>query len=212
MAELGLQLEVDICPHCGTAKPTLALATINGQGPLGIVQSQDYTGKNRFIWMTYVCSTCGKGVLAGAKINPDNTQERVGIFPAPRTVSDEIPDAARSYLLQAIRSVSAPDGAVMLAASSVDAMLKAKKLVNGSLYTRINEARDTHIITPDMADWAHDVRLDANDPRHADLDQPHHTLQSAERAVEFAMALADVLFVLPARVQRGRSAARGQGN
>ncbi len=98
----------------------------------------------------------------------------------------------------------------MLAASSVDAMLKTKNLVNGSLYTRINEAKDTHLITPEMADWADDVRLDANDSRHADLNQPHHTLQSAERAVEFAVALAEALFVLPARVQRGRRAAKGK--
>ena len=90
-------------------------------------------------------------------------------------------------------------------------MLKAKKLVNGPLYLRINEAKDTHLITPDMADWAHDVRLDANDPRHADLNQPHHTPQSAERAVDFAVALAEALFVLPSRVQRGRNAARGNG-
>lgn len=143
-------------------------------------------------------------------MNPDSTQEQVGLFPPPRTISEDVPDRARNYLLQAIRSLSAPDGAVMLAASSVDAMLKAKNLVSGSLYTRINEAKDTHLITPDMADWAHDVRLDANDSRHADLNQPHHTLQSAERAVEFAVALAEALFVLPARVQRGRRAAKGK--
>jgi len=183
---------------------------MHGQGGQGIVHSQDYSHQNRFMWLTYICSTCGKGVLAGAKVNPDNTQEHVGLFPAPRTISEDVPDTARNYLLQAIRSLSAPDGAVMLAASSVDAMLKTKKLLNGSLYTRINEAKDTHLITPDMADWAHDVRLDANDSRHADLNQPHHTLQSAERAVEFAVALAEALFVLPARVQRGRRAAKGK--
>ncbi|MGA9867003.1 MAG: DUF4145 domain-containing protein [Acetobacteraceae bacterium] len=206
--ELRIQLEVDNCPHCGTAKPTLALPMIHGQGGQGIVHSQDYTGKIHFMWLTYICSTCGKGVLAGTKLMPDNTQERVGLFPAPRTISEDVPDAARNYLSQAIRSLSTPDGAVMLAASSVDAMLKAKKLVSGSLNTRINEAKDTHLITPDMADWAHDVRLDANDSRHADLNQPHHTPQSAERAVEFTVALAEALFVLPARVQRGRNVAK----
>jgi hypothetical protein len=184
---------------------------VHGQQGQDVVHSRDYTGKIRFMWLTYICSTCGKGVLAGAKINPDNTQERVGLFPTPRTVSEDVPNTARNYLLQAIRSLSTPDGAVMLAASSVDAMLKAKKLVNGSLNLRINEARDTHLITPDMADWAHEVRLDANDSRHADLNQPHHTPQSAERTVEFAVALAEALFVLPARVQRGRNASKGEG-
>ena len=109
MADLNLQLEVDNCPHCGTAKPTLALPMIYGQQGQGIVHSQDYTGKNRFMWLTYICSTCGKGVLAGAKTKPDNAQEHVGVFPAPRTVSEDVPDTARNYLLQAIRSLSAPD-------------------------------------------------------------------------------------------------------
>ena len=81
MADLNLQLEVDNCPHCGTAKPTLALPMIYGQQGQGIVHSQDYTSKNRFMWLTYICSTCGKGVLAGAKTKPDNAQEHVGYSP-----------------------------------------------------------------------------------------------------------------------------------
>jgi hypothetical protein len=49
-----------------------------------------------------------------------------------------IPDRAREYLEQAISSISAPAGAIMLAASSVDAMLKEKGLNSGKLYSRIN--------------------------------------------------------------------------
>jgi hypothetical protein len=93
----------------------------------------------------------------------------------------------------------------MLAASAVDSMLKEKGLLNDTLNARIKQAADTHLITRDMAAWAHDVRLDANEPRHADTKRPHHTLESAERAVEFALALGEVLFVLPARVLRGRT-------
>ena len=96
----------------------------------------------------------------------------------------------------------------MLAASAVDAMLKEKNLTAGTLNARINAAADTHLITADMAEWAHDVRLDANDPRHADDARPHHTTETARRVVEFAVALADFLFVLPARVARGRTETR----
>ena len=56
----------------------------------------------------------------------------------------------------------------MLAASAVDAMLKVKGYKDGSLYQRIKDAAAGHIITADMATWAHQVRLDANDQRHAD--------------------------------------------
>jgi len=91
----------------------------------------------------------------------------------------------------------------MLAASSVDSMLKLKGYKEGSLYARIEQAAKDHLITADMAKWAHDVRLDANDQRHADDNAPLPTFEDAKRCVDFAQALAQFIFVLPARVQRG---------
>ena len=93
----------------------------------------------------------------------------------------------------------------MLAASAVDAMLKEKGLKNGSLYNRIDEAQKSHLITSEMAAWAHEVRLDANDQRHADEDAPLPTSAEAEKTIEFTKALAQFLFVLPASVTRGRA-------
>lgn len=91
----------------------------------------------------------------------------------------------------------------MLAASSVDSMLKAKGFTSGSLYSQIDEAVKQHLITVEMAKWAHDVRLDANDQRHADDEAPLPDSEQANKCVEFATALAQFLFVLPARVERG---------
>jgi len=53
-----------------------------------------------------------------------------------------------------------------------------------------------------MKQWAHQVRLDANEPRHADEKKPA-TLEDAKRSVAFTTALAEFLYVLPARVTRG---------
>lgn len=91
----------------------------------------------------------------------------------------------------------------MLAASSVDSMLKAKGLIDGSLYTRIDKAASDHLITPEMATWAHEVRLDANDQRHADDAAPLPTHDQAQKCIDFALALGQFLFVLPAKIQRG---------
>jgi hypothetical protein len=54
-----------------------------------------------------------------------------------------------------------------------------------------------------MASWAHEVRLDANDQRHADDNAALPSEADAKRAVDFATALAQFMFVLPAKVQRG---------
>src|SRR5262245_14343525 len=91
-------------------------------------------------------------------------------FPGADELSEEIPPRARTYLRQAQESLHTPGGAVMLAASAVDAMLKAKGYGDGSLYSRIKQASADHRITEDMALWAHHVRLEANNPRHADED------------------------------------------
>jgi hypothetical protein len=99
----------------------------------------------------------------------------------------------------------------MLAASAVDAMLKAKGLTEGTLYQRIEQAARDHLITDEMKAWAHDVRLDANDQRHSDEDASLPNEQDANRVIDFAEALGTFLFVLPARVQRGRVEAKGAG-
>lgn len=95
----------------------------------------------------------------------------------------------------------------MLAGSAVDALLKEKGYTAGSVYERINKAVEDHVLTADMAEWAHAVRLEANRPRHADLDEPHATAAEAKQSIEFAKALGDFLFVFPARVAAGKQAA-----
>ena len=94
----------------------------------------------------------------------------------------------------------------MLAASSIDAMLKAKGYKDESLNTRIDRAAADHVITSEMAAWAHEIRLDANDQRHADENAPLPNADYAKRILEFAQALAQFMFVLPERVKRGRKA------
>jgi len=129
------------------------------------------------------------------------------MLPQIASVPDTVPERAREYLTQALGSLNAPAGAKILAASSVDAMFKEKGLKTGSLYARIDEAATTHLITDEMAAWAHEVRLEANELRHADEDVPLPTRQDADRVIEFTQALAQFLFVLPAMVTRGRGTA-----
>jgi metal-dependent HD superfamily phosphatase/phosphodiesterase len=92
----------------------------------------------------------------------------------------------------------------MLSAIAVDSMLKIKGFKAGSLKQRIDEAATNHLITSEMAAWVHDVRLDANEQRHADENVSLPNDVDAKKSVSFALALAEFLFVLPARVERER--------
>ena len=152
------------------------------------------------MWSVYVCISCGGVVTAWAV----NHNAEVGeYFPTSLQVDAELPERPRAYLQQAQDSLHAPAGAVMLAASAVDSMLKLKGYVDGSLYTRIEKAATDHVITKDMATWAHEVRLDANDQRHADDAVTLPNEEDAKRVLDFASALAEIMFVLPSRVLRG---------
>jgi hypothetical protein len=79
----------------------------------------------------------------------------------------------------------------------------ARGFKSGSLYSRIVKAEEDGVLTKDMSAWAHDIRFDANDERHADLAHTGATAEDAQRCLDFADTLADLLFVLPARVKRG---------
>lgn len=189
---LGNQLDMRRCPHCHVDTPSLNAQTH--------IQTSDCDGDRKRVWRFYACSRCGGVVTAWSNQLNGLVAE---IFPDARQVDEAIPEKARKFLLQAIESLHAPAGAVMLAASAVDAMLKAKGLSKGSLYMRIDSAATDHLITKEMAKWAHEVRLDANDQRHADVEADLPTEADAEKCVDFVEALGEFLFGLPSRVQRG---------
>lgn len=192
MPILGNQLELERCPHCNVDRPSLTRQWVG--------DTTNYSGQSQRTWVAYSCSRCGGVVTAWSDRFGNDIRE---VFPPIADIDISVPQPARSYLIQALNSKHSPSGAVMLSASAVDAMLKLKNYKDGSLFTRINKAAEDHLITQDMAGWAHKVRLDANDQRHADDEVvlPNHA--DGLRSIEFASALAQFLFVLPSRVTRG---------
>jgi hypothetical protein len=142
-------------------------------------------------------------LAVGPKENPAGNAPIETLYPATRSAAAEIPDPARRYLQQALETLHAPDAAAVMAGSAVDAMLKHLGLGEGSVYSRIEQAVCQHILTAPMGEWAHEVRLGANRPRHADAENPYVSLRQAQQSVEFAEALGHFLFVLSSRVKKG---------
>jgi Domain of unknown function (DUF4145) len=156
------------------------------------------------MWAVYRCTSCGGAILAKGKDNEKaGNAEVVELFPRSKQVAYELPPVARRFLEQAYQTLHASDAAAVMAGSAVDAMLKGKGYADGSLHQRIDAAVRDHLLTEDMGRWAHHVRLESNRPRHADTEDPHVTLEEATQVVEFADALAQFLYVLPARIKKG---------
>jgi len=192
MPRLEKQLLIERCPHCSIHKPNL-IEIVN-------FNTVNYRDLNKRNWKVYKCVNCGGAVLAGKSESSKLIDE---MYPTPSVLSESIPEKPRNFLQQAIDSLHAPSGAIMLCASSVDAMLKVKGYREGTLYARIGEATNDHLLTPEMKQWADQVRLDANEQRHADEEIDLPAPEEAAQTIEFAKALAEFLFVLPSRVQRG---------
>jgi hypothetical protein len=194
-------LEIERCPHCSVSNPLLVE-----------VWSQLTQGSANQVpvgWGAFACTRCG-GVsvasgMAGSGIDPRYPNK---VFPTPKSAHRDLPDVARTFLQQAFDTLHAPDAAAVMAGSAVDAMLKSRGLEKGSLYDRIDQALDQHILTDGMARWAHSVRLGSNRPRHSDADNPHVSEEEAQQSVEFAEALGQFLFVLTAKIERGIEAAK----
>lgn len=205
------------CPHCNVAHPTLQRLW----GTSSPVKGAIHEGRENLdcgrMWAAYACHSCGGVVLCAScsyrQMQPHGTllpngtsNEVVVMFPSAPTVDDDLPERAQRYLRQAIETVHAPDGAAMLASSAVDAMLKEKGFESGTLYSRIESAVAKNVLTPSMGEWAHRIRLDANEVRHADLENPHRTVDEAKQLIEFAKALGQFLYVFPARIAAGLKA------
>lgn len=192
MATLSHNLALLKCPHCSIANPNLFL--------LNNFNTNNHNQTNPRFWGIYSCKSCGGIVSAAAKSLNSEISE---YYPKNTEIDATLPDKPKSLLQQAQDTLHAPAGSVMLSGSAVDAMLKLKGYTEGSLYSRIEKACKDHLITEEMAQWAHDIRLDANDQRHADETALLPTEADAKRVLDFAKALAEFAFILPSRVKRG---------
>jgi hypothetical protein len=179
------------CPYCGTGRPQVAALN-------------DYGTRGARRWAIYTVTCCGGVLLAqGPEGDLHGNAPIERLYPDVKSAATEIPDPARTYLQEAFETLHAPDAAAVMAGSAVDAMLKHFELAKGSVYDRIDEAVERHILTASMGKWAHEVRLGSNRPRHADNDNPHVSQKEARQSVEFAEMLGHFLFVLSSRVEKG---------
>lgn len=208
-SELGLpfgdHLRLQRCPHCSVAHPAIiSKATFDAK------PGRQNKRAPILQWSVFACQTCGGLIGAAAAKNANgslivipNVGVRYGwLVPAPRQLSAALPERVGYYLGQAQETLTSPSASVVMSAAAVDAMLKNKGYKTGSLHNRIEMATADGLITKDMAAVAHDVRLDANNERHVDDSAAPPTDEDAQRCFDFADALADLMFVLPARVRR----------
>ncbi len=193
MPNLDNHLKISRCPHCHISNPNLS-------GLIPEFTTKEDNATNLRFWRVYICARCGGVVTAYCN---ETIRMVVKYYPEMETVDEALPPKVRTFLQQAIDSTFAPAGAVMLCASAIDAMFKEKGYMEGGIYSRISYAITDGLMPKEMEEWAHEVRLYAKDQRPSDFSSSLPTVDDAKQAIEFTRTLAQYLFVLPSKVQKG---------
>lgn len=163
-----------LCPHCNTEN-TGFTAEISIQPDSTI----------RHFLIPFVCNSCSQMVVADVSSPWDPTRRYKGnianwpdikvnkIYPQPLVASPlpHLPDKIQSVYLQAKNSVfrKCPDAAGAMARKTLEMTCKhIDGSYNGTLFKHIDYLHSKGLITKDLKEWAHTIRLEGNNAAHGE--------------------------------------------
>jgi hypothetical protein len=195
------------CPHCGT-DPV-------GFSPIAAVQVKPGMAHTLLFLQ---CGACGHGVVAvtnmglgaanawigGTATSPGNLLK---FFPERKELKcpADVPKAVSDAYLSGLENLGRKNGtnaAAMMFRRSIEIATKVipEALKSGTLQKRI-EALPPDIATPAMKEWAHHVRLDANEATH---EVEEFTEEDAKKLQTFTEMFLTYAFTLPAMLKRAK--------
>ena len=200
----------DDCPHCGTR--SVAFLIRHEHKATKVASKHWYT--------LAVCGQCSRGVLA-TFLTPDDREPSLYLdrqitgklakpvlSPAPPDIEapEHTPPNVARYYTQGMENVIKNwDAAGVMFRKVLDVGLKNTfpNDSKGTLYERIKRAADRHDLTPELAKWAHQIRLDGNDAAH---DEKPFSEEDAKRLQVFTDLVLRYLFTLPEMVKEAQQA------
>lgn len=177
---------------------------------------------NPTLWNTLlVCGSCGAGSVAQIRSlqtppqPPLNFPGDLGTQGASQFVifsvypersigkaPESVPDAAAAAYVEGVENLKdgRPTSAVMMFRRALDVALKEfpSEIDAWKLEKRIDKLADAGLITKDLKQWAHKIRLEGNEAVH-ELQNP--SKQQAEELRLFTELVLTYLFTLPEKVR-----------
>ena len=184
------------CPHCGTRSVAFTM-----------VQQFHATKVEGHLWDTLCyCANCSRSILATIR-TPDGQKpgnylsgtqhEKLrweGIVPSlPDTEApDHVPSNVARFYEQGMENLPGNwDAAGAMFRKALETGLKRKfPDIQGDLYKRIEKAAEQHKLTPDLAEWSHQVRLGGREAVH---EEEPYSKAEAERLSTFTRAACKTL-------------------
>jgi hypothetical protein len=203
------------CPHCGVEKVGFSFS--------GEVQSPTGPPNTKRFRTVLICSSCEEIVVAIFDGSPSATYSPSACPGDPRKFGWNIfksypqpalskcpthtPGELKRIFDQAANALKRrdPDASGAMSRKVVDVstqqLLGEQSKKYSNIQGRIDALAAANKLTPDLKDWAHQVRLGGNDAAH-DLDP--FTQEEADELLDFADLYLTYVYSLPARLKERR--------
>ena len=126
---------------------------------------------------------------------------------AKRKPSENWPDGMHRFWIQAHDSLVREnyDAAIVIARSALLFVVRDKGAKGKTLFDQIDDLANRGVLHPMMKDWAHEVRLLANDSAHPDAPIPAHVKpEDAKDILNFLDLILLYLYDLPKQIENYR--------
>lgn len=214
------------CPHCRSLRATF---DFEAESVHGTVKLADYQ-TNFLVWNTFwTCRVCREGVVAkvyhihARNSSPSDYTGKVfdeflplKIYPIPDTPlsPEHTPEHIRRDYDEAMSGLSQGNFTsagimfrrVLEKAASELLSSNAGDSDGSRLYDRIKILAEMKLITPEMEQWSHHIRLEGNDAAHQDFSK-----ERAEELKEFIDIFLISAYTLPERMKRASNKRIGDG-
>ncbi|TQV80341.1 DUF4145 domain-containing protein [Denitrobaculum tricleocarpae] len=198
------------CPHCGTK--SIALDVVYSDYRERPVRS----GYKKVQHLYLRCPECDYGSFAvilkdlkAASEGRSHTYHFSPRQPQPN-IPAHLPEAVRSAFSQGCEILQAsPNGSVALFRRALE--LGLNRMLGKSkdrLVKKIDKAAENSLVTPDLAEWAHGIRLEGNEALHDDYE---YSALEAEEVRDFAQMMLTYIFTMPETVKAMRAKPEGDG-
>ena len=194
------------CPYCGTKSVAFTILH-EARYPLHL--------RNEFRWDTFAtCGYCRRGVVATfdtkgnkpPKECPPGSLILLNTAPEPPNTGapTHTPGNVALFFEQAMDNLPKNwDAAGSMFRKALDTGLKSKfPEITGKMSARINEAAAQQKLTPELAEWAHQIRLDGNDAAHEE--EPFEE-EDAKKLCDFTRLVFYYLFTLPGMLEKSQN-------
>jgi predicted RNA-binding Zn-ribbon protein involved in translation (DUF1610 family) len=209
------------CPHCGAEKIGFHLTN-------EVEATIKPTGLYRKYRVTMVCPNCEEmviGVFEATAINAATSQRtpvssavdplKLGWTlansypkPQPSKCPSDTPEDLKRIFLQAANALKRqdPDASGAMSRKVLDVstqqLLGEESKNYKTIHDRINALASANRLTPDLKDWAHQLRIGGNDAAH---DAAPFTQEEADELLDFAELYLTYVYTLPERLKKRRA-------